>query len=319
MIRALRQRLGLIEYQPPLGLQVSVDHVACLWVQRNHTASPTVLHAASTNLNRNVFQTKPGQIAVEDAESLAESIQSVLPPPPFPRRIALLVPDTAAMFFILEVEAWPRRPAQQNELIRWQLRQQLPYDIEHCRIRWQFLSRQNALHRVAVIAAWDPFLKDLEQLLKERNIDPGWTTLCGLALENLAFALDQPAETSIRRLIISWNRDSLTVSNFDGDNLLFKRSRTLTGDKDVDFETLKREIHLIMVYLTDYYSDRMPDRVELAGPLAGELADYFSAEYGLPAKPLITRIPGERWPQELPRDPVWLPLLAALTSNGGIR
>lgn len=299
-----------------MGIHIHHDRVSCLWVE-NTNSKPKVLHARFAALPSQVFDRKPGVVSLEDPDTLAETLQAILPPEPHPHRITLLIPDYAVMFHILETDTWPRRAFQQSELIRWQLRQQLPHEIDNYRLSWQVIERLNQTYRIAVLASWKTFLTNLEALLARMNITPGWTIPGGLALENLAMMLDQFDPSVSRRMMITWSREHLSVALFDHNHLLFRRTRALTSDSPSDSRALFQAIHLIMIYVRDYYPEHLPEKVDLVGPDALTIAETFSTEYGIPAEPLIQRLSTETWPRELLTDDTWLALIAAIHPTGG--
>ena len=310
-------------YRPPMAVQVDYQGLRCLWVEAGPQPPVQARHAAAAPLPDGVLQVHPGRIEILDGTAISRCVESILPPPPHPRRVLLMVPDAAVMFLLLKIEDWPRRAAMQRELVRWHLQQQLNTSLDSYRTAWQALpgAKSRNGRRIAVLAAWKPFLDHLDGILAEHGLNPGLTLPVSLFLDNFLF---RHPELRTRRLLTSrvllvhWDRERMTATFFDGGELLLKRSRTLTAlaEGGTFEDVLPGEIRILLVYLQDYYQGKTPDLLILSGERAAKIAARIQDH--APARALADLLAPTDWPRGLEYDESWMPLATALNPCGGL-
>lgn len=315
-------RSWLGAYTPPLAVQWSYRYLRSLWVRGTETGRPYCLFAREAELPSGTMRVRPGQIEILDKSALAETLNRILPPQPAPHRITCLVPDAAAMFLILQIEDWPRRTSQKNELVRWHLQQQLQSPLDQFRITWQEIHRQDKNHQVAVLAAWKLFLDQIEDLLESHHMSPGLTLTTSLTVENFLFhhpdlltRVIQPGRT----LNIYWDEERMVVTYFDNGRPVIKRSRALPPSETVAerLEILRAEIQIIFAYLQDYIAGPPPDLAILVGEEAENLLPILQEQSSIPVKSIGNLLTEQDWPEGLAPSATWFPLVAAVDSAGG--
>ncbi len=264
-----------------MALHVTYDGVRCLWWEgpgpRGH-----VRHQAVAPLPADTFGVRPAQLEIQNPEALGEH----------PRRVGVVVPDASTMFFVFRIEGWPRRPQEQQPLIRWQLHRQTSLAVDTYRVLWQVLDRRARVGTVAVLAAWQPFLDRLEDLLNRHGIVPGLVVPENIAVDNLVwhYVGPRPDWTDRRWMVIHWDGERLTTTYFHGRRLVWKRTHTLTPEADESpadrLASLERELRRLGVYIQDFHREEAPETVFLSGPRTASLRDRLQASFPFPLEAL---------------------------------
>jgi len=301
-------------YVPPMALHVTYDGVRCLWWERRGPKG-SVRHQAAVSLPAGTFEVRPAQLEVRNPEALAEALGRVLPRAEYPRRVGLVVPDASTMFFVLRIEAWPRRVQEQHQLIRWQLRRQTALALDAYRVLWQVLDKQARVGTVAALAAWGPFLDRLEDLLNQQGVVPGLVVPENIAVDNLIwhYVGPRPDWTDRRWMVIHWDGERLTTTYFQGRRLVWKRTHTLTPEADEGDRqaALERELRRIGAYIQDFHREDAPETVFLSGPQTEGLVDRLQAAFPFPLEVLDVWAADDTLPALEPPW-AWQPLLGVL-------
>ena len=80
-------------------------------------------------------------------------------------RIGLLIPDVSARVALLQFEDLPDNRRQADALVRWKMREYLPYAPEEARLAYQILTRQPNQIELLAIAVRNSVLAEFEGAL----------------------------------------------------------------------------------------------------------------------------------------------------------
>lgn len=100
-------------------------------------------------------------------------------------RISLVIPDTIARVFVVDLEELPAAWSQATEMIRWRIKKSIPFRVEDARLSWQPLGRlEDGRIQVLVAVAPDASLRPIEELLTAAGLRVGLIDLSSFALLN---------------------------------------------------------------------------------------------------------------------------------------
>lgn len=125
----------LVSSPPSVGVEIASDRVTAVSVTKQ--AAGWVVGAHGTErLAPGVVTPALNAVNVHDRRALSAAIRSVFDKAGVrPRRIALVIPDSAAKISLLRFEKVPRAE-DLDQLIRWQVRKAAPFKPEDAQISW---------------------------------------------------------------------------------------------------------------------------------------------------------------------------------------
>ena len=107
-----------------------------------------------------------------------------------PRRVALLVPDTAARVSLVRFEQTPARREDLDQLIRWQLKKSAPFPVDDaCLSYWPGARGVDGQEFVVVLARRE-IIREYEGVCEAYGIHPGLVDLSTLCVVNLFLSAD---------------------------------------------------------------------------------------------------------------------------------
>jgi hypothetical protein len=104
-----------------------------------------------------------------------------------PGKASLIIPDSAARVWLLQLPELPRAHQAMLEMIRWKVKRSVPYRIEDAAITWQVLSRPTASQPGSVLAGLLPraTIAQYESLMLEEGLKVGLVDLSSFNIYNL--------------------------------------------------------------------------------------------------------------------------------------
>lgn len=127
---------------------------------------------------------------VADAPTVARAVDEVLDGlPRRPRRVALLLPDGAAKVSLARFASVPRRAADLDGMIRWQVRDTVPFDLDEAQVDWRpgRLTADGEQEFVVVLAE-RAVVEEYEQVCTAADAHAGLVDLAGFSLLDTAIA-----------------------------------------------------------------------------------------------------------------------------------
>ena len=186
---------------------------------------------------------------VRDREAAAAAVRDVLGR--LPRRdprVSLIVPDSAAKVSILHFETAPARRADLERLIRWKVRDAVPFKLEDAQVAWDAASpRAGARDFVAVVLRRD-IVEEYEAVALAAGVQPGLVAPASFGLLRLMRTREHAANDAGDRLLVHAAAGYNSAAIVQDGGLALYRSQP--GDRDADLSDL---VHRTAMY----YEDRL--------------------------------------------------------------
>jgi type IV pilus assembly protein PilM len=176
-----------------------------------------------------------------------------------PRRVALVIPDTAVKVSLLRFERVPPRRDDLEQLVRWQVRKSAPFPVEEACVSYTAGAHGADGSREFVVAlAREDVIRDYEGVCESAGIYAGLVDAATLSLLNLFFAAAE--RPSGDWLLVHVRPEYTSIAIARDAELIFYRNRA-EGDE----ATLPDLVHQTAMYYEDRLSGQGFARVLLAG------------------------------------------------------
>lgn len=255
---------GFLTSPPPsVGVEIASDRVTAVALARQ--AGGWVVGAyGSERLPPGVVTPALNATNIHDAAAVAGALRSAFDKlGTRPRRIALVIPDTAAKLSLLRFEKIPGE-ADLEQLIRWQMRKAAPFKTEDAQVSWVPAAPiPGGGREYLVTLARRDIIESYMHACAEAGADAGVVDLASLNLINatLASAADGgTSPTGSDWLIVHVAPDYATLAIVRNKDLIFFRTRQLEGEAD-----LADVVHQTAMYYEDRLNGAMFARVVLSG------------------------------------------------------
>jgi type IV pilus assembly protein PilM len=174
------------------------------------------------------------------------------------RRVALVVPDSAARVSLLPFDQLPARPADLEQLIRWQLRKGTPFPIDEAQVsHFQVHAEAGSSVRAAVVARRD-VIAQYEAVTAAAGLHAGIVDLASFNVMNAIIGAGAAAADDW--LLVCLADEATTLAVLRGSSLMFYRHRTA-----LDEEPLGALVHQTAMYHQDRLGGSRFARVWLCG------------------------------------------------------
>ena len=192
------------------------------------------------------------------------------------RRAALVVPDSIARVSLVTLAELPARPADLDQVIRWQIRKSTPFPMEAAVLSHFLASRDGQGATMATIVARTDVVTQYEAVVRAFGIHPGIVDLAGLNVMNAVMGSDIVPDDDW--LLVHLAGEATTLAILRGPSLLFYRHRTA-----VDEESLGSLVHQTAMYHEDRLGGGTFSRVWISGDGAVQARHEISQRLGLEA------------------------------------
>lgn len=183
-----------------------------------------------------------------------------------PKRVALVIPDSAAKVSILRFDRIPERQTDLDQLVRWQLRKTTPFPVEDAVVTYTLGRRLDEQAReVVVTLARRAVVEEYERMCLEVGAHAGLVDLSTISLLNLVLAGTPPSDDW---LLVHLRADAITIAIMRGTDLIFYRHR---GEGEA--QSLADLVHQSVMFYQDRLSGAGFTKVLIAG--AGRLPATF--------------------------------------------
>jgi type IV pilus assembly protein PilM len=249
----------LVSAPPSVGVEIASDRVTAVSLGRQ--AGGWIVDAHGTErLAAGVVTPALNAVNVHDRRALSAALRSAFDKAGVrPRRIALVIPDSAAKISLLRFEKVPGQ-ADLDQLIRWQVRKAAPFKPEDAQISWvPAAAIPGGGREYLVTLARRDIIDSYMQACAEAGADAGVVDLASLNLINAALA-SGGGTTAGDWLIVHVAPDYATLTIVrDGELILF-RSRQLEAEG-----VLADAVHQTAMYYEDRLGGETFARVVLSG------------------------------------------------------
>lgn len=246
---------------PSVGVEIASDRVTAVSLGREGGSWIVAAHATE-RIAPGVVTPALNATNVHDARALAAAIRSAFDRlGTHPRRIALVIPDTAAKVSLLRFEKVPG-PSDLDQLIRWQMRKAAPFKPEESQISWAPAAplADGGREYLVTLARID-IVESYMQACAEAGAEAGVVDLASLNLINAALAAG--AETAGDTLLVHVAPDYATLAIVRNNDPIFFRTRQLDAAAD-----LADLAHQTAMYYEDRLNGATFGRVVLSGASA---------------------------------------------------
>jgi type IV pilus assembly protein PilM len=265
----------LVSPPPAVGVEIAADRVTAVSLERE-TGGWVVAAHATERLAAGVVTPALNAANVHDAPALAAAVRSAFDKlGQHPRRIALVIPDTAAKLSLLRFEKVPAA-ADLDQLIRWQVRKAAPFKAEDAQISWVPAGPLPGGGREYLVTlARRDIVESYMRACSDAGADAGVVDLASLNLVNAALATHAGvttsgdpaagsgpgrAESGADWLVVNVAADYATLAIVrDGDLIFFRTRQLSTADDLADL------VHQTAMYYEDRLSGQRFARVVLSG------------------------------------------------------
>ncbi|HEX4567684.1 MAG TPA: pilus assembly protein PilM [Vicinamibacterales bacterium] len=247
---------------PSVGVEIASDRVTAVSLARQG-ANWIVSTHATERIAPAVVTPALNAVNVHDARVLAAAVRSTFDKlGSRPRRVALVIPDTAAKLSLLRFEKVPDA-SDLDQLIRWQMRKAAPFKPEEAQISWVPAARlpEGGREYLVTLARID-IIESYMRACSDAGAEAGVVDLASLNLINAALAVSVEA-SGADTLLVHVAPDYATLAIVRNKDLIFFRTRQLDGEAD-----LADLVHQTAMYHEDRLNGARFSRVVLSGASA---------------------------------------------------
>jgi len=248
----------LVSPPPSVGVEIASDRVTAVSLSRQGGGWVVGAHGTE-RLAPGVVTPALNAVNVHDRRALSAAVRSAFDKVGSrPRRVALVIPDSAAKISLLRFEKVPAA-ADLDQLIRWQVRKAAPFKPEDAQISWAPASQiAGGGREYLVTLARRDIIESYMEACAEAGAEAGVVDLASLNLINAALA--SGAGTAGDWLIVHVAQDYATLSIVRDGELIMFRSRQLEADG-----VLADAVHQTAMYHEDRLGGAKFARVVLSG------------------------------------------------------
>lgn len=247
---------------------------------------------------------------VHDERGLAAVIEAVLQKlGSRPRRVALVLPDTAAKVSLVRFDKVPAKAQDLEQLIRWQVRKSVPFRIEDAQVAWQPAAAvQGGGREYLVTVARRDVVGGYERACEAAGVHAGVVDIASFNRVNAVLA---GPEIAGDWLLIDVAPDVATLIVVRGGEIIFYRNRGAASEAE-----LADLVHQTAMYHEDRLGGGGFSRVVVAGAsvlgvdMTEHLCRTLQERIGVRAEPLDFR-PGVEIRDRIATSPELLDTLSA--------
>jgi type IV pilus assembly protein PilM len=258
-------RGGLLASQPPtVALEIAQSHVTVLALSVSGRER-VISGYAIEPLPPGVVTPALNAPNVTDQAALVSTITTALQKVMGrARRVALVLPDTAAKVSLIRFEKVPAKTQDLDQLVRWQVRKAVPFRIEDAQVSWiPGVPLDGGGREFVVSIARRDVIQGFERACDAAGVHAGLIDLATFSLINANLAAAGPGSGDW--LLVHVSSDYVTLALVRGPDLVFFRNRAMGAEGD-----LADLVHQTAMYHEDRLGGGGFSRVVLAGAsLAG--------------------------------------------------
>jgi hypothetical protein len=225
---------------PSVGVEIAADRVSAVSLVADGSS---VAGYATERLPAGAVTPAVNAANIHDRAAVVGAVKSAFDKVgAHPRRVALVIPDTAAKVSLLRFEKVPSAH-DLEELIRWQVRKGAPFKPEDSVVSWvPGVTLPGGGREFVVTQARRDVIESYEAICEEAGSQAGVVDLATMNLINAAIAggaVPSPApdqKTNGDWLVVHVAVDYATLAIVRGTELIFIRTRSTSGTVQADAE-----------------------------------------------------------------------------------
>ena len=231
---------------PTVAVEIAADGVSAVAVNGGAVAVAGHAQAPLPGPRRTPA---PAAANVRDREAAAAAVRDVLGR--LPRRdprVSLVVPDNAAKVSILHFETAPARRGDLERLIRWKVRDTVPFGLDDAQVAWDATAPHAAGRDFVAVVMRRDIVEEYEAVALAAGVQPGVVAPASFGLLKLARTRAHTAVAAGDRLLVHAAAGYNSAAILQDGALALYRSQP--GDQDADLTDL---VHRTAMY----YEDRL--------------------------------------------------------------
>jgi type IV pilus assembly protein PilM len=250
---------GLLASPPPtVALEIAQSHVTVLMLGesgREHVISGYAIEP----LPAGVVTPALNAPNIHDQAALVSTIKAAMQKVSArTRRVALVLPDTAAKVSLIRFEKVPAKSQDLEQLIRWQVKKTAPFRIEDAQVSWiPGVAIDGGGREFIVSLARRDIIEAFEHACDAAGVHAGLIDIATFSLINAQLAA---SGSDGDWLLVHVAADYVTLAVVRGRELVFFRNRTVGAEGD-----LADLVHQTAMYHEDRLGGGGFSRVVLAG------------------------------------------------------
>lgn len=276
---------SLLSSPPPsVGVEIASDRVTAVALARQGGSWIVGAHATE-RLPSGAVTPALNAVNIHDAATVAAAVRSAFDKlGARSRRVALVIPDTAAKLSLLRFEKVPGA-ADLDQLIRWQMRKAAPFKPEDAQVSWVPASMlSDGGREFLVTMARRDIVESYMNACTDAGAQAGVVDLASLNLINAALA-SSGAASGGDWLIVHVAAGYATLAIVRGAHLIFFRTKQLESPAD-----LADLVHQTAMYHEDRLGGGRFARVLMSGASRAAVSERAIEErIGVPVEPLDFR------------------------------
>lgn len=218
---------------PSVGVEIASDRVSAVALSRDGGRWIVGAHATE-RLPAGAVTPALNAANVHDAATVAAAVRSAFDRlGTRARRVALVIPDTAAKLSLLRFEKVPGA-RDLDQLIRWQMRKAAPFKPEDAQVSWMPASPlPDGGREFLVTMARRDIVESYMKACADAGAEAGVVDLASLNLINAALASAPGAGSRGDWLVVHVAADYATLAIVRGQDLIFFRTKQLEAQADL--------------------------------------------------------------------------------------
>ena len=266
---------------PSVGVEIAADRVSVVSLAPDGSG---VAAYATERLAPGLVTPSVNAVNIHDRPAVAAALRSAFDKlGAHPRRVALVIPDTAAKISLLRFEKVPSA-GDLEQLIRWQVRKAAPFKPEDSVLSWvPGVQLPGGGREYIVTQARRDIVESYESVCEDAGAQAGVVDLATLNLINAAMA---GGGFKADWMVVHVAQDYATLAVVRETDLIFIRTRTLEAPGD-----LADLVHQTSMYHEDRLEGGQFSKVLLSGAhqpgqdVAG-IRESIEERVGVPVEPL---------------------------------
>ena len=256
---------------PTVAVEVAPDVVTAVALRWAKTGAVLAAHATEP-LPPGAVSPGVASSNITDQAVVTDAVRTVLDRlPRRTSRVGLVIPDGAGKVSLLPFETVPRRAADLDELIRWQMRKAVPFRVEDAQLAYTpGTALPGGGREYIVVMMRRDIVEEYEAVCVDAGVQPGLVDLTSFNLIN-ATLVDSPRPASQDWALVHVAAGYHTLAIIRGQDLIFFRNREAGGD---DEGALTALVHQSAMYYQDRLRGEGIRRTVLAARTAGDGSRY---------------------------------------------
>ena len=252
---------------PTVAVEVAPDFVTAVALRWAKTGPVLVAHATEP-LSPGAVSPGVASSNITDRAVVTDAVRTVLDRlPRRTSRVGLVIPDGAGKVSLLPFETVPRRVADLDELIRWQMRKAVPFRVEDAQLAYTpGIALPGGGREYIVVMMRRDIVEEYEAVCVDANVQPGLVDLTSFNLIN-ATLVDSPPSASQDWVLVHVAAGYHTLAIIRGQDLIFFRNRAAGGD---DEGALTDLVHQSVMHYQDRLKGEGIRRTVLAARTVGQ-------------------------------------------------